>query len=461
MQRDDGAKKALGRLSLKKATAGGEIAAPAAALVRKRLAELASKTAVPGLDLDAMVLSLEPLSLVPEEIATRHRVLPVAEVEGRLWLAMADPTRRRLVDEVEFVTGQHVFPCVVPDDVLDRVLREAYRAVRRGEGTWCGPRAEGEEPTDPAEAIVQPQEQDTSSVRPASAAPLAGLASPGMPSEVLEDGGEAHAPGPGASRRVRSGPPRVLVVDDEDDIRKLLGCVLRQKGYEVLEASDGRQAMEQMDSGAPDVVLLDAMLPEVHGFDICRRIKRDPRFAHVPVVMVSAVYRGWRIAADLKQSYGVEAFLEKPFKIADVLAAVEGALASGGGSGSPTGGEEPLSERARQLLQEGLRAYHRGEGDRAVEMLREAAESDPYAFEPHYQLGLLFGHCGELFEAIGALERAVELRSGHLQALRALAVLYQRTGFRHKAIEMWERALSAAVDDATRRAIKEQLLELL
>lgn len=252
----------------------------------------------------------------------------------------------------------------------------------------------------------------------------------------------------------------MLVVDDEADIRKLLGRVLAQKGYDVVEAADGRAALQKVAEATPDVVLLDAMLPEVHGFDICRRLKRDPRFAHLPIVMVSAVYRGWRIAADLQQAYGVAAFLEKPFKIADVLQAVERALA-GQPADETTADEEAMGERARELLQAGLRAYHEGDGERAVALLREAAEADPLAFEPHYQLGLLHGHRGELFEAIGALEAAVDLQPGHLQALRALAVLYQRTGFRHKAIEMWERALSAAPDDETRRSIKGQLLDLL
>ncbi len=451
-------------MALRKAAAQSAEASLADALVQRRLAELAAKTAVPGIDLDAMVLALEPLALVPEEIATRHRVLPLAVVEGRLWLAMADPTRRRLVDEVEFVTGHQVFPCVVPDDVLDRVVREAYRAARTGASCWRGPRAGDGPPTNPVEVLVSLHEEGQELVEQGASAPSATLDPPSAAVAAEVGGAPGSASGRGAARKRthrQRAEPRVLVVDDEDDIRKLLGRVLSRKGYDVVEASDGRQALERMEEVEPDVVLLDAMLPEVHGFDICRKIKRDPRFAHVPVVMVSAVYRGWRIAADLKQSYGVEAFLEKPFKIADVLAAVESALASEKGSAEATVVEEPLGERAHELLQEGLRAYHQGEKDRAVELLREAAESEPFAFEPHYQLGLLFGHRGELFDAIGALERAVELRPDHLHALRALAVLYQRTGFRHKAIEMWERALSAATDDETRRAIKEQLLELL
>ena len=58
-----------------------------------------------------------------------------------------------------------------------------------------------------------------------------------------------------------------------------------------------------------------AMLPELHGFDIARRIKGSGKYGAIPIIMVSAVYRGWRIAEDLKQNYGVEEYLEKPFRI--------------------------------------------------------------------------------------------------------------------------------------------------
>ncbi len=56
-----------------------------------------------------------------------------------------------------------------------------------------------------------------------------------------------------------------------------------------------------MKEQTPDLIVLDAMLPEVHGFEIARRIKHSERYGHVPIIMVSAVYRGWRYAEDLKQ----------------------------------------------------------------------------------------------------------------------------------------------------------------
>src|SRR5262249_50250553 len=110
------------------------------------------------------------------------------------------------------------------------------------------------------------------------------------------------------------GKQMVLVVDDEPDIRKMVRRLLEDRGYRVTEAGHGRDALNLIKEQPPDVIVLDAMLPEVHGFDIAKRIKGTERYGHIPIVMISAIYRGWRFAEDVKQSYGVDAYLEKPFK---------------------------------------------------------------------------------------------------------------------------------------------------
>ena len=105
--------------------------------------------------------------------------------------------------------------------------------------------------------------------------------------------------------------------------------------------------------------------------------------------------------------------------------------------------------------------YRANDLDGAIEKLREGLGVDPLAFQLHYHLGLLWGRRDNVFEAIHSLERAVDLSPRHFSALKNLAVLYQRVGFKHKAIEMWERALANAPDDETRQGIKDHLMSLL
>ncbi len=249
----------------------------------------------------------------------------------------------------------------------------------------------------------------------------------------------------------------VLVVDDEPDVRGLLVRVFSGRGYRVLEAEHGEQALQIVNEHMPDLVILDAMLPKVHGFEIARRLKGSDRHGHIPIVMVSAVYRGWRFAEDVKANYGVEAYLEKPFKVTEVISAVEEALAA------PT--ERQASERgsgeAQQYLAASMQAYREGDMDKAVAQLQEGIQRDTLAYRLRFHLGLLYAKMGKLYDAIQELEMALSIRSSFYPALKNLAVLYQNVGFRNKAVEMWERCLSAAPDDSTRENIKRHLVAAL
>ncbi|HEX7600160.1 MAG TPA: response regulator, partial [Polyangiaceae bacterium] len=268
-----------------------------------------------------------------------------------------------------------------------------------------------------------------------------------------------------AAANAVSGPATgklVLVVDDEDEIRKLLRRLLTEKGYRVVEADRGLLALRMVKEQVPDLIILDAMLPEIHGFDIARRIKGSEKYGSIPIVMISAVYRGWRIAEDLKNSHGIEEYLEKPFRIADVLAAVQRALASRQASDkAPEAERDAMSGEAEKALERGIAAYKEGNIDEAIVLLVRGVAIDPLAFRLRFHLGLLYGKKGLLYEGIQELEKSVEINPKSFPALKNLAVLYEKAGFRHKAVEMWERCVQAAPDADTRTQIKQHLVGLL
>lgn len=253
-------------------------------------------------------------------------------------------------------------------------------------------------------------------------------------------------------------PPKakLLIVDDEPDIRRLLKKVFEDKGYAVVEADRGTVALQMVKRESPDLVILDAMLPEVHGFDIAKRIRNSSRYGHIPIVMVSAVYRGWRFAEDAKASYGVDAYLEKPFKIPDMVATVERCLQA-----PRSQVDAQQNEDASQYLQQGLEAYRAGELDKATALLKKGVAIDPLAYRLRYQLGLLLGKRGMVYDAIEQLEHAVQIQPKHFASAKNLAILYQQAGFRNKSLEAWERALSLAPDEDTKKVIKDHIVSLL
>ena len=81
---------------------------------------------------------------------------------------------------------------------------------------------------------------------------------------------------------------RILVVDDEPDLLELVRVNLKQAGFEVETAENGRQALERLQRAAPDLVILDLMLPDLSGTEVCRRVRQDPALAELPVIMLTA-----------------------------------------------------------------------------------------------------------------------------------------------------------------------------
>ncbi len=120
-----------------------------------------------------------------------------------------------------------------------------------------------------------------------------------------------------------------------------------------------------------------------------------------------------------------------------------------------------ISAEAEKKLAQGIEAYQKGDIATAIEHLREGTRIDPLAYRLHFHLGLLYGKQGRIYDAIQELQTALDINRHHFPALKNLAVLYQKAGFRNKAIETWERALRVAPDDATRQSIKEHLVGLL
>ena len=113
------------------------------------------------------------------------------------------------------------------------------------------------------------------------------------------------------------------------------------------------------------------------------------------------------------------------------------------------------------MLRRGKELLLAGRLEAAVAALGEAIAADPFSGEAHHQLARALRAQGEHFRAMTSFERAVELRADFFPALRSLAALYAEKGFRRKAVETLERALTAAPDSVARDAVRANLLELL
>jgi len=114
---------------------------------------------------------------------------------------------------------------------------------------------------------------------------------------------------------------KVLIADDEANIVASLEFLMEQSGFDVRVAGNGREALELAASFRPDLMLLDVMMPEKNGYEVCQAVRADPALAGVKIVMLSAKGRDIEMAKGLE--LGADAYVTKPFSTRDLVAKVK------------------------------------------------------------------------------------------------------------------------------------------
>jgi len=109
---------------------------------------------------------------------------------------------------------------------------------------------------------------------------------------------------------------RILMVEDEEDLRKMVKFRLEAMDYDVLEAEDGQMGLDKARADKPDLVILDLMLPKLDGFKVCRMLKFDEKHKHIPIIMFTA--RAQEKDELIGKEMGADAYITKPFE-PDVL----------------------------------------------------------------------------------------------------------------------------------------------
>lgn len=331
------------------------------------LKALSEQSGVPGIDLNQICIRLADIAILPREIALRHKLLLVLARDDRIFVAMASPNDKKVIDELEFVTGKRVFPYIALAGLLGRVISAAYELYERGEayyvGSRCPPEIRRKAGITVAEAGPAPL-LDELAAQPRHL----GESSAAVPARAVSRSDAAEQLFHPTSRRGTALAPTPVVVDDQ------------------LDAAAAADELRDADFGGTDASVVKA---------------------------------------------------------------------------PPAGSAAPSSLDAESLLAAAINAYQAGDIAGAIVKLREGMRVDPLAQRLHFHLGLLHAKQGDLYDAIQELETALDLNPTHFPALRNLALLYQKAGFRNKATDAWERALAAAPDGPTRQSAAEHLLGLL
>jgi len=117
---------------------------------------------------------------------------------------------------------------------------------------------------------------------------------------------------------------KILVVDDEKDIVELISYNLEQEGFAVIKAYDGQVAWERVKTAKPDLVVLDLMIPGIHGLEVCKLIRRDAATQNLPIIMLTA--KSDQVDKILGLELGADDYVTKPFNVRELIARIRAVL---------------------------------------------------------------------------------------------------------------------------------------
>ena len=138
--------------------------------------------------------------------------------------------------------------------------------------------------------------------------------------------------------------PKILVVDDEPDAVELIEFNLKAAGYDVVTAADGEEALKKTRSLLPSLIVLDLMLPEVDGLEVCKILRRDPQTSAIPIIMLTA--KAAEIDRVLGLELGADDYIAKPFSPRELVLRIKRLLRSG---------QSPTEEKADRIEWKELR----------------------------------------------------------------------------------------------------------
>src|SRR5664279_1299662 len=110
---------------------------------------------------------------------------------------------------------------------------------------------------------------------------------------------------------------KILIADDEPNIVVSLEFLMRQNGYEVKVATNGEDALHAVGEFAPDLILLDVMMPRLSGYDVCQKVRENPAWAGIRIIMLSA--KGRDVEVNKGLAVGADAYVTKPFSTKDLI----------------------------------------------------------------------------------------------------------------------------------------------
>jgi len=379
--------------------------------------------------------------IIPFQIAIQRLILPIKDSEKNIIVVMANPFDKVLIDEINFITGKKVIPYISVENILKKVINLCFNSGKEFYG-----QIEKGEYFDMITPVISYSENEDITKSNISINQLITSESENnlfFQTSITE------------INTVLNKKKVVLIVDDEEDILKLVSKIVAKAGFDYLTINNGSEAIPLITKHKPDLIILDAMLPGVHGFDICKQIKSSD-LAYIPVLIVSAIYKGWEFETEIINIYKADKFIEKPFRVNLLMDLIKELL-----SKNNDRDKMPVEQNIDEIIKKVIEYIKNNNLYYAKKTVEESITLSPFCYKLKYILGYIYMQMNEYLLAINEFEACLNINKSFYFAAKDLAIAYEKVGFRNRAIENWLILLNLIQNEEQKEAIKKHLVNII
>ncbi len=377
--------------------------------------------------------------IIPYQVSIQRLILPIKDSEKNIIVVMANPFDKVLIDEINFITGKKVIPYISVENILKKVINLCFNSGKEFYGQY--EKGEYFDIISPVISYLENEEITKSNI---------------SINQLITSQNELFFQTSITEiNTVLNKKKVVLIVDDEEDILKLVSKIVTKAGYDYLTVNNGSEAIPLITKHKPDLIILDAMLPGVHGFDICKQIKSSD-LAYIPVLIVSAIYKGWEFETEIINIYKADRFIEKPFRV-NLLMDLIKELLNKDNNNNKMSVEQNIDEVIKTVI-ESIKNNNLYFAKKTIE---ESIKLSPFCYKFKYILGYIYMQMNEYLLAINEFEACLNINKNFYFAAKDLAIAYEKVGFRNRAIENWLILLNLTQNEEQKEEIKKHLVNII
>ena len=215
---------------------------------------------------------------------------------------------------------------------------------------------------------------------------------------------------------------KILFVDDEVKIRKLVEITLKQAGFDIITASNVKEALKLVFAEFPDLIISDVMMPGESGFSLCEKIKTDPVTSDIPIIFLTSLE-----AEQTAEKLGAVGVIYKPFEPKELLALVNKIF---------------LPQLVKDHYKQAVRLCRSKKFEEAKKLLDKAIEIDPSHVPSLYYLGMLAHRDGNMEKATDYYRDVIKNNNEHWQAYANLGRIFETKEDFEQSVRYYKRSLS-------------------